>query len=564
MTARVLDGESPTKPEDDLTENRARICVPVCARRAGELKAAVERAAAQADLVELRLDCLDASELEAARPVLAALLAAPPRPLVLTLRPAEQGGLRDLDERERLAFRLDSWPREGGTRPPVFFDIELDLMPTRDEAGEPRPATDERGSTPDADDGELRASGDQRRAFAEWVARHGRRVICSHHDFAGVPPNLEEIYERMAATPARVLKIAYAAQTATDCLPALALLARARREERELIAVAMGDAGLLTRVLAPSRGAFLTFGAADAGQATAPGQITAAELRELYRLDSIDEQTQITGLVGSPVTHSLSPHIHNAAFAALGLNAVYLPLEVRDLDAFVRRLARPQTRELDWPLRGLSVTAPHKRAVLAHLDWVDPAARAVGAVNTVVLEGDRLRGYNTDAAAALKPLEGAGDLRGARVALIGAGGAARAVLWALRERGARPVVFARDESRARATAEGFGADAAALGGARFGEFDVVVNATPLGTRGHAEEETAATAEQLRGARVVYDLVYNPAETRLMREARAAGCEAYGGLGMLVAQAAEQCHLWTGRAAPLEVMRAAAERKMAGG
>ena len=530
-----------------MTRNRTRICVPVCVGRAGELREAVGRAAAHADLVELRLDCLDASELEAARPALAALLAAPPRPLVLTLRPAEQGGRRALDARERLAFRLDEfWLHEGEPHPPDFFDIELDLMP----AGE---GADEQG-----------AADEQRRAFDGWLSRNLERVICSHHDFAGVPPNPDELYERMAATPARVLKIAYAAETATDCLPAFSLLERARREGRELVAVAMGDAGLLTRVLAPSRGAFLTFGAADAGQATAPGQITAAELRDLYRVDSIDGRTEFACLVGSPVMHSLSPHVHNAGFAALGLNAVYLPLEVRDLDAFMRRLARPQTREFDWRLRGLSVTAPHKRAVLAHLDWVDPAARAVGAVNTVVLEGDRLRGYNTDAAAALKPLEGAGDLRGARVALIGAGGAARAVLWALRERGARPVVFARDESRARATAEGFGADAAALGGARFGEFDVVVNATPLGTRGHAEEETAATAEQLRGARVVYDLVYNPAETRLMREARAAGCEAYGGHGMLVAQAAEQFHLWTGRAAPLEVMRAAAERKMAGG
>ena len=545
-----------------MTTNRTRICVPVCVGRAGELREAVARAATHADLVELRLDCLDASELEAARPALAALLAAPPRPLVLTLRPAEQGGRRVLDDGERLGFRLDElWLREGEPHPPDFFDIELDLMPARDEADERRSAPGEQTSAADADGDERRAPDEQRRAFAGWLSRNLERVVCSHHDFAGVPPNLDELYERMAATRARVLKIAYAAETATDCLPAFSLLARARREGRELVAVAMGDAGLLTRVLAPSRGAFLTFGAAEAGQATAPGQLTAAELRDLYRVDSIDERTEFACLVGSPVMHSLSPHVHNAGFAALGLNAVYLPLEVRDLDAFMRRLARPQTRELDWRLRGLSVTAPHKRAVLAHLDWVDPAARAIGAVNTVVLEGDRLRGYNTDAAAALTPLEGAGDLRGARVALIGAGGAARAVLWALRERGARAVVFARDESRARATAEGFGADSRPLGGARFGDFDVVVNATPLGTRGHAEEETAATAEQLRGARVVYDLVYNPAETRLMREARAAGCEAFGGLGMLVAQAAEQFKLWTGHAAPLEVMRAAAEKKM---
>ncbi|HEV2766033.1 MAG TPA: type I 3-dehydroquinate dehydratase, partial [Pyrinomonadaceae bacterium] len=354
-----------------MTEGRARVCVPVCARRAGELKEAVERAAVDADIIELRLDCLDASELEAARPALAALLEAHERPLIFTLRPSEQGGRRDLDLSQRLSFRLDHWPTEGESNLSDFFDIELDLMPAREEDDE------------------------RRRAFAAWLARNLERVVCSHHDFKGVPPNLPEIYERMTTSPARVLKIAYAAETATDCLPAFALLERARREGRELIAIAMGDAGLLTRVLAPSRGAFLTFGASDAASATAPGQVTAADLRDLYRIDSVDEQTQLTGLVGSPVMHSLSPHVHNAAFNALGLNFVYVPLEVRDLDAFMRRMARPDTRELDWPLRGLSVTAPHKRAVIQYLDSLEPSARDIGAVNTVVLEGDRLRGHNT-------------------------------------------------------------------------------------------------------------------------------------------------------------------------
>jgi 3-dehydroquinate dehydratase/shikimate dehydrogenase len=325
-----------------------------------------------------------------------------------------------------------------------------------------------------------------------------------------------------------------------------------------MIAVSMGEAGLLTRVLAPSRGAFLTYGALDAGQATAPGQTTARELRELYRVPLVNERTLVTGLVGSPVSHSLSPHIHNSAFAALGLDAVYIPFDVADVSDFILRTARPSTRELSWNLRGLSVTAPHKVAVMRHLNWVEKTAREVGAVNTVVIEGDELRGYNTDAAAAVKPLEGLLNLRGARVAIIGAGGAARALLWSLREAGARATVFARDVERARATARDFDAETARVEGASFDGFDAVVNTTPLGTRGERENETPATASQLRGARVAYDLVYNPRETRFLREADAAGCATVGGIAMLVAQAAAQFKLWTGTDAPLEVMRDAAE------
>lgn len=505
------------------------------AARAGDLPAAVARAARHADLVELRLDYLeDDRELEAAREHLRALLRERPRPLVLTFRPAGQGGRRELT----VSARLDFWSsfardlREQPTPPPDFVDLELDLL-------------------------EDPARGEQLGGLLDSCA-----LICSHHDFAGVPARLESLYERMAATGARVLKIAATAHDATDCLPLLRLLERARREGRALVAVAMGDAGLLTRVLGPARGSFLTYAAAAENSATAPGQTTAEDLRDLYRFDRINPATQICGLVGSPVAHSLSPHIHNAAFAALGLDAVYLPFEVRDPGNFLHRMADPRTRELDWGLRGLSVTAPHKSAISALLDSVEQSAREIGAVNTILIEGNELRGHNTDAAAALAPLAGLIDLRGARAAVIGAGGAARAVLWALGRAGARATVFARDEGRAREVAQKFGARVRQLSGARFNNFDLVVNTTPLGTRGARESETAATAEQLRGARAAYDLVYNPAETRFMREARAVGCPAVtGGLPMLVAQAAAQFELWTGTPAPLAAMRRAAESRL---
>jgi len=511
--------------------------VSVCAVRAGELSAAVSRAAPHADIVELRLDCLaDDAELVAALPPLDALLRERPRPLLFTFRPAEQGGHRALARDARLDFwtTLSKFTRERGLAPPDFVDLELDLLED--------PAS--------------------RQRLRDLLA--ASTVICSHHDFAGVPPDLESIYERMAATPARVIKIAVGASDAIDCLPVFRLIERARRDGREVIAVAMGAAGLATRVLGPARGAFLTYAASDETSATAPGQPTATALRETYRLDAITERTEIVGLVGSPVSHSLSPHVHNAAFAARGLDAVYLTFDVRDLDSFWTRMARPSSRrEIDWPLRGLSITAPHKSAVVARLDWTEQSACEIGAVNTVVFDGDSARGYNTDAAAALAPLAGLMKFGGARVAVIGAGGAARSVLWSLRRAGARATVFARDPERARALAAAFGATHARLPGAGFDGFDLVVNATPLGTRGAKQDDTPATAGQLRGARAAYDLVYNPPETRFMREARAARCEiVMGGLAMLIAQAVAQFKLWTGADAPADVMWEAAERALA--
>ena len=362
----------------------------------------------------------------------------------------------------------------------------------------------------------------------------------------------------MAQTPARVLKIAVHASDVSDCLPIFHLLERARGEGRDLIAIAMGTSGIATRVLGPAWGGFLTYGALDVERGTAPGQLTAHDLRALYRIGKIDRETQITGLMGLPVSHSVSPHIHNAGFEAAGVNAVYLPLEVRNVEAFMRRMIHPRTREIQWKMRGLSVTAPHKAAVMTHLDSIESAAQEIGAVNTIVVGDEALRGYNTDATAVLQPvIERLGALRDARCAIIGAGGAASAALFSIRREGARATVFARDHAQAGALAGKFCAESKRLDEEQFGDYDVVINCTPLGTSGPCESETPATAAQLHGARLAYDLVYNPTDTCFLREARAAGCDTLGGLPMLLAQASEQFKLWTGLDAPLETMREAA-------
>lgn len=477
-----------------------RICVPVCAKTFAEMEEACARASAVGDIIELRLDCLPDLDFEIETFVNKVFW-----PLILTFRPSEQGGYRVIGRPEREAF----WTRD--LKADCLLDIEADLVLT---------------------------------SSFDWP-----RVIVSHHDFNGVPDDLERIYERLAATPARVVKIAMHANDIIDCIRVFRLLERAQEERRELIAIAMGNAGIATRILGPSRGAYLTYGSLEDESATAPGQVNAKQLRSVYRIDEIDRETMICGLVGLPVMHSVSPHMHNAAFAAEGVNGVYLPLEVREVESFVRRMIHPKTRELDWNVRGLSITAPHKSSVMELLDWIAPEAQEIGAVNTVVVENHGLHGYNTDVHGLMEPLrERLGSLKGLRVAVIGAGGAARAAVWSLKRDHANVTLFARAPIKARLMSENFKVQCEPLSGASFRGYDVVINATP---------ESSAVAEQLAGAGLVYDLIYNPIETGFLKEGHEAGCQTLGGLPMLVAQARLQFELWTGKTPPSDVMHHAA-------
>lgn len=515
--------------------NDGRICVPASATRLDELRAHISRASEVADVIELRLDSLAREEFDAVdNPArLAALLRACPHRAIVTLRAHEEGGSTEHTAAARAAFWRRLFAHTELAASFLYADIELALL-----------------ETDLLDDARINRN----------------KIICSFHDWTGdASLDISRVYERARATGARVIKIATTAADAVDCLPHFRLLRRAIDDDQLLVPIAMGDHGAMTRILALARGAPLAYAALDARSANAPGQFAAAELRDLYRAPLINRRTMLTGLIGSPVAHSLSPLLHNSAFAHAGADAVYLPLDIRDPGEFLRRAVRPTTREVDFAWRGFSVTAPHKERVIEHLDSIDAAARDIGAVNTIVVEPDgTLRGYNTDAAAVLAEVADAISLRAAKVAVIGAGGAARATLWSLREREARTTVFARDGSRAASVAARFGADHRLLNGASFSGFDLVINTTPLGTRradGSHTDETPAFARDLRAAGAAYDLVYNPPRTRFLLEAEAAGCRTFGGLEMLIRQAALQSQLWTGERAPTDIMRRAAHGRL---
>ena len=353
----------------------------------------------------------------------------------------------------------------------------------------------------------------------------------------------------MRATGAEVVKLAVKTSRLCDCLPLLEL--GAKRGHDGVVLIGMGECGLATRVLAARFGSRWTY----AGLERHVGQVTPAELLDLYRFRSVTATTELYGLVGSPVTHSVSPAMHNAAFASIGLDAVYLPFPAADADdfvAFARALG----------VRGASVTIPFKVALGERVDELDAVASRIGAVNTIRAAGGRWAGRNTDAAAFLRPLAECLTLAGARVAVLGAGGSARAVLAALSESGARVTVHARSRTRAEEIAGPAGAGVGPLPPAP-GSWDLLVNCTPVGMYPNADAmPVAPSALSGPAGRYVYDLVYNPATTKLLCEAAAAGCRTIGGLEMLVGQAVEQFEWWTGANAPADVMREAASKRLA--
>jgi 3-dehydroquinate dehydratase/shikimate dehydrogenase len=261
----------------------------------------------------------------------------------------------------------------------------------------------------------------------------------------------------------------------------------------------------------------------------------------------------------------MSPYIHNRAFKSHKLNSVFVPLQVKNLREFFRRMVDPATREIDLNFRGFAVTNPHKIEIMRHLTRVDESAEKIGAVNTVLMVGDdnTAYGFNTDAEGFIQPLQNIfGSLIGANVALVGSGGAARAVCYSLKKAKANVTVFARNLEKAETLKTDFGVRVEEFSTDRkYGDFDILVNATPLGTKGALEDRSIAAAAQLRGLELVYDLVYNPPETKLLNEADKARVRKIGGLEMLLAQAAAQQKIWTGFDAPADEMCAAAREKL---
>lgn len=481
------------------------LCLCLTAPTLAENLAQARRLQALVDLVELRVDLLHPSQWSG----IARFPLECPLPALCTIRRVRDGGSWPAPEQVRRRLLQAA----AGARY-RYLDLEADLP-----------------------------------AAAVAVPPRGPRVIRSLHDPRGTPANLDLLLRGLARGPREIPKLAVTPRGVGE-LARLVSAARAAAGPR--IVLGMGDYGVPSRLLAARLGSWLTFTSAGPRRA-APGQLDPVTLQRRYRFHSLRGDTPVYGVIGNPVAHSRSPEVHNRGLAAAGAAGVYVPFRV---DCAAQFLALAPA----LGVRGLSVTIPHKEAVIPLLARRDASVRGCGACNTLVWERGGWTGYNTDAAGFLAPLQpelAAGRIR--RAAVIGAGGAARAIVWALRGAGVEVLIVNRHLPRAQRLAAELGAAAAALSAADLaqrsaGYRDLIVQATSVGMyAGGAPERAAAgdpiAALPLVGREIVYDIVYTPPETPLLRRARAAGCQVISGAEMLLGQAGEQFRLFTGKEYP---------------
>lgn len=367
-------------------------------------------------------------------------------------------------------------------------------------------------------------------------------ILLSFHDFHATQ-KLEETLKKISGYPADFYKIVSTARSLSDNVQMMKFLER-HRDEHPLVGLCMGEQGIISRVLGVRAGSVFTFGALTADERTAPGQVTARDLNGTYRIAQVDAATKVFGVVGDPISQSLSPAIMNAALRRENVNGVFLALHaksIKDLMACMREI----------PIHGLAITMPYKEEIIPFLDNTDPATAKIGACNTVVRSQDgKLYGFNTDTSGVVRPLEARMTLNDVRILVLGAGGAARAAAFGLKDRGAQIFILNRSLPAAQKLARQAKARTIKRADLKRLDFDVIINATPVGMGN--DRESPLNADEIK-AQYVFDMIYDPAETKLLRLAKERGAQVIAGSEMFVHQAARQFEIWTGKPAPRDEM-----------
>lgn len=466
-----------------------------------EHKALAEKGA---QLVELRLDYIGRA------PELGRLINGRPTPVVVTCRrTSDQGRWRGTED-QRLALLRAAIVAEV-----EYVDLEEDV--------------------------------------AGKIPRYGKtKRIVSHHDFEKTPDDLEEIHGRLAKLNADVVKIVTMANSSADVVRMLRLVSKATVPT---VGFCMGELGVPSRVLCGKYGSPFSYATFSSERELAPGQLSFDDMRRVYRYDSIDRNTRVFAVVGDPIAHSHSPKIHNAAFQQEGINAVYIPLRI-----FKDRFAETIDDLAPLKIEGFSVTIPHKEAVMAKVALHDDPVDEIGAANTMYRTDNQWRAANTDYQAIMESVrlgmtvDGEEQrLEGRKVLLLGAGGAARAAALGLLRAGCGVTIASRTHSRAITLAEQLGCQQIAWENRGSVYADILVNCTPVGMSPNVND-TPYQANWMREGILVFDSVYNPENTLLLKEARERGCRTVSGIEMFIRQAAAQFQLFTGQPAPLDTMR----------
>jgi len=504
------------------------LAVPISARTVSESGNQIKLAKdAGAEMLELRVDYIDGLTTGCLDELLS-LSSKVSLPVIVTCRDAVEGGSGDLPLDLRVSILVNAIQKGAD-----FVDCEFanyqnpDVRKLIDEALHKSPKT---------------------------------RLILSAHDFDGPFSDLVALYDEIFTyCPRAVVKLVYKANHINECFAGFNLL---KNKKGDAIVLCMGPDGLISRVLAKKYGSLVTFGSLSDESSTAPGQLGIKELKELYRWDHIDSNTKVYGVIGNPVAHSLSPAIFNACFDEQGLNAVYLPILVRgEKKSFNEFMGNIECR--DTGFAGFSVTIPHKANALDFVkisgDQLEPLAASIGAINTLKIGfGGLVSGFNTDYAGAMNALVAAmgGDkhvLHSVKVAVLGAGGVARAIVAGLTDVGAKIVVYNRTVAKAKSLAEEFKCSYASIDESAAMDAGVVINCTSIGMHPKVDA-SPAPAESINSGMVVFDTVYNPLETLLLKYAKDVQAKTVTGAEMFVRQAMAQYKIFTGKSADEELMR----------
>jgi 3-dehydroquinate dehydratase / shikimate dehydrogenase len=487
------------------------ICIPITARSAEGTVSEMLSASKYADIVELRIDYIP--ELQNAEACIEESLKRKTKPVIITNRPEREGGKFNGSEQDRL-YLLQKAIDLGAD----YVDVEYD-------------------------------------SIKQITRRNSSKIIISNHNFKETPHNLSKIYDDICQQKPDIVKIVTYANDIIDNIRMFELLKSAKVPT---ISFCMGELGYISRILTGKFGGFLTFASLEKGKESAPGQLTADELSKIYHFKNINKETKLYGIIGNPVSHSMSPAIHNAAFTEKGLKNVYVPLKIANIETFMK-----ECREIDF--QGFSVTIPHKESVLPYLDDLDHTARKIGAINTIVNRNGKLTGYNTDCMAAVMGLEYSmkkanETLNNKKVSIIGAGGAARAIAFGLKEKGCDITIFNRTTERAEKLSQDVKCEFKSFEEIHKLDSDILINTTSIGMFPNVDQ-TPIPKNILKEGMVVFDAVYNPTETRLLRDAKEQGCHTVNGLSMFINQAAEQFRLWTDIDAPIELMTKVVEEML---
>jgi 3-dehydroquinate dehydratase/shikimate dehydrogenase len=509
-----------------------RLTVPISAQSPDEALKRIKKAKqAGAEMLELRVDYIEGLTADLVKNLVSSLknLKSKQLPVIVTCRDKQQGGAIDYSVQLRIEV-LTAALKAGAD----FIDFEYDNFRTTEHQEKIRLALSQ---------------------------NYKGRLILSAHNFETKFADIKKLFRSISTIcPGTIPKLVYKANHINDCFDAFDLL---HSTSAERIVFCMGQAGLISRILAKKLGSFVTFASIDAESTTAPGQLTISELKELCRYKDIQADTELFGVIADPVGHSLSPAIHNACFAEMKMNRLYLPLWVQghkqEFDSFLNNVLRRK-----WlNFRGFSVTIPHKQSALQYAktnqDFIEPLAEKIGAVNTLIISLDgKVKAYNTDYTAALEAIMSGMKIKKVKlkelpVAVVGAGGVARAIVAGLSDAGAKIKIYNRTVEKAEKLAAEFNCEFAPLDDLENLDAKLLVNCTSIGMHPNIEN-TPVPKEYLNKSMAVFDTVYNPVETLLLKDAKKKRAKRLDGISMFVNQAMAQFKLFTGTDGNPDLMR----------